>query len=129
MKGVITLFDSDGKELESSQYGNAKDRKVLYNAWKQRYTGEGIGSGYYFIISPIAEFKLTIDQQLKWGKMFYDRGHPEKKEPLVRAKAEYGNISSPYGIADELHKSAPIEKRPYKRKPNNFQLPKSYGRQ
>lgn len=102
MKGKITLYDSDGQEIKSADYKDVQERKRLYRFWKSECKE---GMGYYFIISPIAEFKLSPTQQLNWGKLFYPKVHPvyHKKEPLVRPKAIYSNPKSPYGIADELH--------------------------
>lgn len=108
--GTIHIYSRKGEVIISGMYYSIAERQMLMKVWKERYRP----IAYYFVISPIIFDKAEVGMAQakrefrRLMKRKNDFSPPKKELPMPttnpRPKAQYNNINSPYGIADELHR-------------------------
>ncbi len=111
ISGIIKLFTSEGKELESELYLSRHYRESMVVNWMGKHWDE-FQTGCYIEISPDVKHHQIRKNGMNYGT-YYQREErkaykpkPVQKDlrayntPFVRPKAEYGNKRSLYGLND-----------------------------
>lgn len=69
MRGEVTLYNPQGIELESHQYGNPIERRDIINSWTKELSAEG----YYIQIRPKANGDIRLERQTIRGRLLIEQ--------------------------------------------------------